>query len=171
MRLTHLLGRAKVSVWLCLWYICVSLPQHPGGAAAAAGSPSVQHRVRSPWRLPGSTGSVPLFGRLGGDWGGTAKEMYYPQETLFQFFSVRQLKDIAEFVAELEKAWSVLAWVGRSSAEWRLGKPFFSLWHVVVWLILGWRKRSYFTITVYGSRERRVTSGIEVAHNPDQKSQ
>ena len=54
---------------------------------------------------------------LGGGRGGTINEMYYPPEILFQFFSIRQLRDIAECVAELEKAQSVLAYMGRSSAE------------------------------------------------------
>jgi len=43
--------------------------------------------------------------------------MFYPPEILFQFFSLRQLRDIVEFIAELQKVQSVLAWMGRISAE------------------------------------------------------
>lgn len=65
--------------------------------------------------LPVSTGSPSSRGVSGRR--GTFNVMYYPQEILFQVFSIRHLRDTAEFAVELEKAQSVLVRLGSSSAE------------------------------------------------------
>jgi len=79
MRLSHLLGRAKFSVWLYAWCFHALLPQHPG---AAASSPGVRPRVHSPWQLPVSAGS-PSSGCCGGAEVGAAVRCF----TLQKFFS------------------------------------------------------------------------------------